>query len=82
MKMHYHKFEFLAPWGNPTVYFVETKQTCLVAIPSWNWCELLEYNSSPQQWIINMVTSLHTKISIANANLLADLLCFYVMNEL
>ena len=82
MKMHYYEFEFLAPWGNPTVYFVKTEQTCLVAIPSWNWCQLLKDRSSPEGWIQLMVTSLHTKLGIKNANVLADLICFHVMNEL
>ncbi|PEQ52410.1 YueH family protein [Bacillus cereus] len=39
------EFEALKECGSPTVYFCEheMKNSCLIAIPSWNWSFLMDY---------------------------------------
>ncbi|CKE53207.1 YueH family protein [Bacillus paranthracis] len=39
------EFEILKSYESPTVYFCEheMKNSCLIAIPSWNWSFLIDY---------------------------------------
>ncbi|MDR7319652.1 hypothetical protein [Brevibacillus nitrificans] len=78
-------FALLDKWyGGVSVYFCETqtKRGCLVAIPLWNWCFLMDYGIHLDDERPRLIEALSVPMSGSDAEEFAEVLYDYVLNQM
>ncbi|MDA2463911.1 YueH family protein [Bacillus cereus] len=77
------EFEALKECGSPTVYFCEheMKNTCLIAIPSWNWSLLMDYTIDFKDEKPMLMKALENYVSYDLVENVADAFYDYVFSE-
>ncbi|UUN20218.1 YueH family protein (plasmid) [Bacillus cereus] len=78
------EFEALKECGSPTVYFCEheMKNSCLIAIPSWNWSFLMDYTIDFKDEKPMLMKALEKYVSYHLVENVADVFYDYVFSEL
>ncbi|HDR8111009.1 MULTISPECIES: YueH family protein [Bacillus] len=78
------EFEALKECGSPTVYFCEheMKNSCLIAIPSWNWSFLMDYAIDFKDEKPILMKALEKYVSYHLVENVADAFYDYVFSEL
>ncbi|HDR7203811.1 TPA: hypothetical protein QCW56_002362 [Bacillus cereus] len=78
------EFEALKECGSPTVYFCEheMKNSCLIAIPSWNWSFLMDYAIDFKDEKPMLMKSLEKHVPYHLVENVADAFYDYMFSEL
>ncbi|MBM7645896.1 hypothetical protein JOD45_002121 [Scopulibacillus daqui] len=65
------------------VYFCENdlKDNCIVAVPQWNWCFLMDYNISFEDEKPMLIKALSRKLNHQEAEDLADKLYNFISGQ-
>lgn len=84
LRMKCVEFEALKECGSPTVYFCEheMENSCLIAIPSWNWSFLMDYAIDFKDEKPILMKALEKYVSYHLVENVADAFYDYVFSEL
>lgn len=75
-------FEVLESYGDPTVYFYEINNSCLIAIPSWNWSFLIDHAIDFKDQKPMLVKALEKYVSIHHVENATDVFYDFIFSEL